>query len=490
MTSEGLDAVSAEPRSGTNVIVLTSAQDEGANLSCQASSGRMTANGEHRAGRERTHALLEEIASGRRGEALRAQVAAWNREATWEQVEEAFQEACARATRLCTGQTMGEVYTWLRTTTHREVGDMRERVKHEIVVDTSNASLESTDASLAAPDEVLIEREDRAEVNRLTLALLDRLAERERRIAVLHSHGLARNEIAQHMGVTPRIVKRSVEEILTTGRDQLVRLVGFGCADGHELVSRYAFGLAGVREASRAQAHLTTCPRCGAMYERLDVWRERVAALLPVPPVVENHAHLSERVIHAGADALSSGPSPATASPTGLRRHLASVVGHVREQATVAYYRTVDPTPLAGVRPGAVAAAVAGCLAIGGGATYCVQQGADPFTTLAGLGAPEHHPREKPKARHKRARAAQATAPPVVTPTVTTPTVTTPTQTVQQTTTPAPTTTTTAQPPPAPEDQFEPTSAGASQTATQASTSKPKQPASAPSDGPSEFGGP
>ncbi|HET6867167.1 MAG TPA: sigma-70 family RNA polymerase sigma factor [Solirubrobacteraceae bacterium] len=485
MSSDGLDAVSAGPHDGTNVIALTSAQEEGANFSGQPSSGRMATNGEHRPDRERTVALLEEIASGRRGEALRAQVAAWNREATWEQVEEAFQEACARATRLCTGQTMGEVYTWLRTTTHREVGDMRERVKHEIVVDTSNAALESTDASLAAPDEVLIEREDRAEVNRLTLALLDRLAERERRIAVLHSHGLARNEIAQHMGITPRIVKRSVEEILTTGRDQLVRLVGFGCADGHEYVSRYAFGLAGVREARRAQTHLMTCARCGAMYERLDMWRDRVAALLPVPPVVESHAHLAERVIHAGADALSSGPSPATASPTGLRRHLASVAGHVREQATAAYYRTVDPTPLAGVRPGAVAAAVAGCLAIGGGATYCVQQGADPFTTLAGLGAPEHHAPEKPKPRHKRARVAQATPPPVVTPTVTTPT-----QTVQQTTTPAPTTTTTAQPPPAPEDQFEPTSAGASQTATQASTSNPKQPAPAPSDGPSEFGGP
>jgi RNA polymerase sigma factor (sigma-70 family) len=337
VTSEGLDAMSAEPRDGTNVIALTPAEEVGANSSAHPSSERMARTNGHAAGKEVTRALLEEIVSGQRGDALRAQVAAWNREATWEQVEEAFQEACARATRLCTGQTMGEVYTWLRTTTHREVGDMRERVKREIPVDVSNAALESTDASLASPVDVLIEREDRVELNRLTFALLDRLAERERQIAVLHSHGLERKEIARHMGVTPRIVKRSVEEILAAGRDQLVRLVGFGCAEGHELVSRYAFGLAATREARRAQAHLTTCARCGAMYERLDVWRERVAALLPVPPVVESHAHVAERVIHAGADALSSGPSPATASPTGLRRHLASVVGHVREQATAAY---------------------------------------------------------------------------------------------------------------------------------------------------------
>ena len=279
--------------------------------------------------------------------------------------------------------------------------------------------------------------------------------------------------------MTPRIVKRSVEAILATGRDQLVRLVGFGCPDGHELVARYAFGLAASREARRAQLHLVSCARCGTMYERLDGWRERVAALLPVPPAVEAHADIAERVVQAGADALSSGQPPA---PAGLRRHLADAVAHAREQATAAYYRSVDPTPLAGARPGAVAAVVASCLAVGGGTTYyCVEQGADPFAALAGLTrSQEREP--KPKPQRARARAAQTPAPPAATPTVTArrrrrrrrrrrPAAG---STPQATPTPTP-----APPPPAPQDEYEPTAPVANSGATsgQAASSQPREPA-------------
>ena len=74
----------------------------------------------------------------------------------------------------------------------------------------------TVDPSLASPDEVLIKREDRAELDDLTLAILERLDERERKIAALHSHGLARNDIARHLGITARIVKRDVEAVLAT----------------------------------------------------------------------------------------------------------------------------------------------------------------------------------------------------------------------------------------------------------------------------------
>lgn len=68
-------------------------------------------------GPERTRALLEKIAGGRRGVQLRAQVLGAKRGATREQVEEAFQEACLKAADRCRGQTMGQVYTWLRMAT-------------------------------------------------------------------------------------------------------------------------------------------------------------------------------------------------------------------------------------------------------------------------------------------------------------------------------------------------------------------------------------
>ena len=121
---------------------------------------------------------------------------------------------------------------------------------------------------------------------------------------------------------------------------------------------------------------------------------------------------------------------PAQARPAGLRQQVAGAVAHVREQASAAYYRTVDPTPLVGVRPGAVAAAVAGCLAVGGGATYCVQQSTDPITVFTGLAGTAHH-EHKPKPHTRRARAAQAPTTPAVTPTVTAaPPTPTPTPTV------------------------------------------------------------
>jgi DNA-directed RNA polymerase specialized sigma24 family protein len=421
---------------------------------------------------------------------LRGQVAAAKRGATREQIEEAFQEACLKAGRSCRGQTMGEVYKWLLKTTDSIVDDTRDRLKREVLVDHSAREFETVDPTLAPPEEVLIKREEQGELDELTLSILDRLDERKRKVAVLHSHGLARGDIARQLGISARIVKRDVEGVLAAGREQLTRVVGMGCPDGHQLVSRYAFGLAGERDARRAQFHLATCPRCGAMFERLDLWRGRVAALMPMPPAIEGHAHIAERVIHAGSELVA--PRPEQARPAGLREHVAHATAHVREQATAAYYRMADPTPLVGVRPGAVATVVAGCLAIGGGATYCVQQGTDPIAAFSGLATSSHREhRTKPHA--KRARAAQTPTPPATTQTVAAPPVSSTTaQTLpSQTTATTPTTTTTSAPPPVPQDQFEPTSpATTSKTSAHTSASRSKEPAPAPASGPGEFDGP
>ena len=141
MNRNGLETPSVELHEGLPALTPAPGEKEGANSAALASSEGMVATNGHRPGAETTRALLEAIAGGRRGEQLRATVAGWNRGATREQIDEAFQEACARAARGCTGQTMGEVYVWLRTTTHRQVGEMRERVKHEIPVDVTTRPL-------------------------------------------------------------------------------------------------------------------------------------------------------------------------------------------------------------------------------------------------------------------------------------------------------------------------------------------------------------
>jgi DNA-directed RNA polymerase specialized sigma24 family protein len=446
-------------------------------------------------GRETTLALIERIAGSDLGAKLRSQVAAWHPGTTREQMDEAFQEACALANSGCRGQSEGEVYTWLRTTMGRELGHLRKRetrrAQLEVLVDVSALELRASASWHRTPEEQLIEREDEAEVERVTCAVLARLSEPQRAVAALHSRGRKRPDIAQHLGMTPRSVKRALERVLSVGRDELIRLAGHGCESGEPLVARFAFGLATPREERQAQLHLATCPRCGALYERLDLWREKVAATLPLPAVEQADPGLVERTIHGAAETIS-----------GLRRHVTETVSSTREQvadgaaqakqhAAATYYRVVDPTPLAGVRPGAAAAAVAGCLAIGGGTTYCVQQGVDPIGALSGVVAPAHEKQKQPRPAKRENAAEKSPAPPVVSPPVeATPTpeppaatqpIATPTPKPEP---PAPT------PPPAPQEEYEPVSPSGAGAASSQSSSTPARPAPAPADGPGEFDGP
>ena len=225
------------------------------------------------------------------------------------------------------------------------------------------------------------------------------------------------------------------------------------------------------------------------MYERLDFWREKVAALLPVPVAEQAHPGAVERVVHGVADALATVKQRASEGVTAGRDQIAEGTAHAKQQAAATYYRVVDPTPLAGVRPGAAAAGLASCIAIGGGATYCVEQGIDPTRPLSALVASE--PREKPR----KARRASATpaASPTVTPTLNPATTPTPMPTATPQATPAPAATPppapSPDPPPAPVDEYEPVSPAPAATATQAS-STPSEPAPAPAGGPGEFDGP
>jgi RNA polymerase sigma factor (sigma-70 family) len=347
--------------------------------------------------REVTRRLIEAIAGGVQGARLRSQVAAWNAGATREEVAEALQEACRLALRSCRGRSEGEVYVWLRTTTHRELGHLRRRAwrraARERPVDASSASLESATLSAPGPEDELLERERVAELEQLAGAVLAALTEPQREIVALHSRGCRRPEIAERLGVTPRSVKRALERIMALGRAELVRLAGHGCGSGERLVSRLAFGLASEREIRAAQLHLATCPRCGALYERLDLWREKVAALLPMPALAQAQPRLLERVVHAAADRLPGFDHRHGGGSGPLREQILDAAGRLRQHATTAHARVTDPTPVAGVRPGAVAAAVAGCLAVGGGATYCLERGLDPIRGLSGAigAAPREH---------------------------------------------------------------------------------------------------
>ena len=410
----------------------------------------MAAINRHRSDRELTRALVERIARGERRAALRSQVAAWRPGASVEHVEEALQEACLRAERACYGQTEDEVFAWLRTTARRELARIHERARREVPVDAAELALRVGIGAAVGPEEELIEREDGAEVERAAHAVLGRLSERQRQIAALHARGRKRPQIAAHLGMTPRTVKRQLEQIMTVGRAELVRLAGQGCAAGEPLVARFVFGLASPREVRDAQLHLATCPRCGILYERLDLWREKVAALLPIPAVEQARPGLSEWVLQRAGEGLAS-----------LKQH-----------ATAGYSRAVDPTPLAGVRPGAAAAAISGCLAIGGGTTYCVTQSVSPIGGLAQIVAPA---RDQKQAEPRKKRVAQQGPTPTPSPVATA--VVTPT-------TEPPT------PSPQPAEEYEPLAPAASGASQTPSARQEPTPAPAPPGGPGEFDGP
>ncbi len=139
---------------------------------------------------------------------------------------------------------------------------------------------------------------------------------------------------------------------MTAGREQLVQLAGRGCASGERLVTRLAFGLASDREARQAQLHLATCPQCAGLYERLDLWRETVAALLPVPAVEQARPGAVEAAVDRIADALASVRQHGGETAGAVRQHATEATAQVKQHTTAAYLRMADPTPLAGARPG------------------------------------------------------------------------------------------------------------------------------------------
>jgi len=210
------------------------------------------------------------------------------------------------------------------------------------------------------------------------------------------------------------------------------------------------------------------------------------AALLDLRPHIRNCAtcRATVRELHATRLGRLGALSPLPLLLAPLRW-----VAGAKQHAASAYYRAADLTPLAGARPGAAAAAIAGCIAIGSGTTYCVTQGVDPVGGLARVVAPApERDREAPRKRRPRARASASPvstpAPtPVATPTVA-PATPEPEPTVQATPQPTPEPT----PPPRPEEEYEPVA-----PATAASTAPAplaRTPAPAPAEGPGEFDGP
>jgi DNA-binding CsgD family transcriptional regulator len=331
------------------------------------------------------------------------------------------------------------------------------------------------------------------------------LSPRQQHVLALWADGTEAKQIAGHLGASDRAIRKDLERIRAVTRQHVIARAGHGCREGENLISRYSFRLAGPDESRDAHLHLARCGHCGVFYMRLELWREEVlakaAAMLPVPAMEQAHPGLLERALHKTADGLSSLKQHASDAGAQAKAQLADAASQAKQQAAAGYSRAVEYTPLASARPGAAATAIAGCLALGGGAAgYCIDKGVDPITGLVDVvqrspaKPAQTPPEQKPPAE-------QPPDPPQVpaTPPPPEPAPTQPAPQPQPTPEPPPPATPETAPapppeppPPPPEQQeFDPAAAAAAEPAPQQSPPSPPQPAPAPDTGVGEFlGGP
>jgi hypothetical protein len=311
-----------------------------------------------------------------------------------------------------------------------------------------------------------------------------------------------------------------VNRCITEGRARFLKVyaeieAGEECDRFAPTLAALVGGTASADALLELRPHIRNCAACRATVRELHATRlGRLAALWPVPALVAPLRWVAGRVgdgAQVAGEDLLSGPgrdlspidgvtdlydviAPLEVEPARPRlielalQRAGDGVASVKQHATGAYYRTVDPTPLAGVRPGAAAAAVAGCLALGGGTTYCVTQGVDPIGGFAHVVAParEH---EQAEPRKKRREQGRVSASPVSTPAATpvdVPTAEPPKPSPQPTPRPTPVPT----PPPKPEEEYEPVAPATAASVAPAPSAPARTPAPAPASGPGEFDGP
>jgi RNA polymerase sigma factor (sigma-70 family) len=350
-------------------------------------------------------AVLASLArEGARGARLRSQLASSFPGRPEEEIDDAVQSACRSFLAEAHGITEpGAVYKWIRTAAHRALLREVERRGRERPVDPVELARSEGLVEADGPAEELIALEDEAELGMLVEEVAAGLNDRQRDVFSLWASGRRRSEIAAELGLKERAVKRALEETMQRSRAALAERAGGGCEEGESLVLRFVCGIAEAGEALRARAHLERCGRCGSLADQLEAWREKAGVVLGPVAIEAAHPGLVARVVGRAGEVISS-----------ARRHVLGGATQVKEQAVASGYAgTPDPTPLAGVRPGAVAAVVVGCLAIGGGATYCAQQGVNPLNAATGLIAGSG---EEAKDESQPAQQEEAATEPVETP--------------------------------------------------------------------------
>jgi DNA-directed RNA polymerase specialized sigma24 family protein len=201
--------------------------------------------------------------------------------------------------------------------------------------------------------------------------LVEELPERRRAVIKLR-FWLDRSprEIQAFLGISERAYRKELERAFGQLAERFL-LVSEGrwCQERRSLVLAYVAGVAGPTKARQARMHLESCPGCARLAAELRDLAERAAAVAPMPELARGDGPLG-RLAEAGV---------------ALKEQLAGAGEQAKTQAASLLSRADPGAPayLAGARPGGAVALVVGCLAVGGGATYCAVEGLpDPIGAI------------------------------------------------------------------------------------------------------------
>lgn len=429
---------------------------------------------------EEAASLLREYVAGERGQKLRTQLVSRHPNRSIEEIEEAIQTACKCFLEEAEGiEAPGQVYTWIRTAAHHALNREEEYRGWVDPADPTGEDLATASGEEAGPEQEVIANEEESELAELVREVAECLPERKRDVLALYGAGYKRPQIASRLGMSRRRVKRDLLEIMDRARGVLAHRVGGGCEHGEPLVMRLACGLATPSESEQARRHLSRCGQCEHFNERLAAWREKVPAALPFPAADQANPGVLERAAHKVAEGADA-----------LKQQIFDGGTQLKQHAATGYYRVVDPTPFAAARPGTVAAVVAGCITLGGGAaTYCVERGVDPMGAARGLIVASEESEQQPE--EPPPEPAETPPPPIELPVEEEAPVAEEAPPPVEVEEPAPEP---PPPPPPPEQSFEPSSPEYSATEASASeatsTASNSEPAPVPAGSSPEFGGP
>jgi RNA polymerase sigma factor (sigma-70 family) len=261
------------------------------------------------------------------------------------------------------GETIRSLRAYLLATTGAEALHALSRGRVPTPVGPDDPRIEALSDGAPALDEQVVTR-DQARIAR---DLLDTLDERQRDVLKLRwDLQLSGSEVRAALGLSERQYRRlaeegavaiaeRVEELESGQWSRRTRSLLTACLIEVTQDGKRRVGIASRRQREEAQRLLETDPHVAALYAEIRRSIRGATALLPLPAFAAGSTSgLFGQLAELAADA---------------RAHLSSTVETVKQQATSLYIRAADPAIFSsGPRPGTAMVAIAGTLALGGGA--------------------------------------------------------------------------------------------------------------------------